>query len=162
MDYQVLDQKAISCWRVGYLIIAAVVTVLLVVLIVCSLRYDWLLSARIWLYGGAALVFAFFLLATVLLPAIEYRQWRYGISDDRIEIRHGIFWLKTIVVPMVRVQHITVSSGPISRHYGLAKLTVHTASGSFEVECLTAETAEALCAMLKERLYIRLRESGES
>lgn len=161
MEYSTLDPKAKTVWHLSYGIMTLVVTVLLLVAVIVISRLNILPDYRFWVYLGAVVMFALCLLAVLFFPAIEYRQWRYGFTEDRVEIRHGIFWIKTTVVPMVRIQHITLNRGPLNRRYGLAKLTVHTASGAFHIVGLDDATAETLSESLKTRLYSRMRERGE-
>ena len=60
-------------------------------------------------------------------PAIRHRHLHYRVDPDGLRIQRGVFWRKTIWIPITRVQHTDVSQGPLQRKYGLATLTVHTA-----------------------------------
>jgi membrane protein YdbS with pleckstrin-like domain len=92
-----------------------------------------------WALGGIPTVVYLPLLATVLLlaglaltiayrfPAARHRHLRYRVYPDGLRIQRGVFWRKTIWIPITRVQHTDVSQGPLQRKYDLATLTVHTA-----------------------------------
>lgn len=161
MEYQMIDPRAVTVWRFTYMITWLIVTVILLATALGLWLGNFYLTLRYIIYVGFALVSGLLLAAIFLLPAIEYRQWRYGLSEDRVEIRHGIFWLKATVIPMVRIQHIAISQGPLNRRYGLAKLTIYGASGSFFINGLSLATAETLAIHLKNKLYQRLQEGGE-
>lgn len=60
-------------------------------------------------------------------PAARHRHLCYRVHAEGLRIRRGVFWRKTIWIPITRVQHTDVSQGPLQRKYGIAKLTVHTA-----------------------------------
>ena len=60
-------------------------------------------------------------------PAARHRHLSYRVDPSGLGIQRGVFWRKTIWIPITRVQHTDVSQGPLQRKYSLAKLTVHTA-----------------------------------
>ena len=61
------------------------------------------------------------------LPAARHRRLRYRVDSEGLRIQRGVFWRRTIWIPITRVQHTDVSQGPLQRKYSLATLTVHTA-----------------------------------
>ena len=77
--------------------------------------------------AGVALLWAVFLFLTWKQPRWRYQSLRYAVSENGIEIHHGIFWRHVVNVPRSRIQHTDVEQGPIMRKYGLATLQVHTA-----------------------------------
>jgi membrane protein YdbS with pleckstrin-like domain len=60
-------------------------------------------------------------------PEVSYRHTFYRVDPERLEIRRGVWWRHTIIVPKSRVQHTDVSQGPLERRYGLGTLIVYTA-----------------------------------
>jgi len=98
------------------------------------------------------------LIGIILYPIIEYKQWRYAITEDKVEIRHGIFFITTTVIPIIRVQHITISRGPIYRKLGLSAVKIFLASGSFEIEGLRENIANTISENLKSRVMERLNK----
>ena len=160
MDYQKPDPRAVKAWRIGQGIAFAVLLLIAAGVLVILQLSGW---ASWWRYviGGAA-VFAAAAqgAAMCVLPKIEYRQWGYLIEEDKVVIRHGIFFVKTSIVPVIRIQNITMSQGPVNRKLGLYKLELSLASGSFEIVGLDKETAETISENLKSRLYDRVREKG--
>lgn len=57
----------------------------------------------------------------------RYRAW--GLREHDLIYRHGVIWRKIIVVPFARVQHVTVSHGPLERRFGIMRLKCFTAGG---------------------------------
>ena len=100
-------------------------------------------------------------MALILFPNISYKRWRYKIEEDKVEIRKGIYFLDTTVIPVCRIQHISLSRGPIYRSLGLCKVKIFLASGAFEIEGLEEETANIISENLKNQLYIRLEAKEE-
>jgi membrane protein YdbS with pleckstrin-like domain len=79
---------------------------------------------------GWFLVAVPFLVVAVLVPAARYRRWRYWVTDDRIELRHGLVFRVESSIPHFRVQHIDVRQGPLQRLAGVVELVISTASAA--------------------------------
>lgn len=156
MKYEKPDPKAITGWRIGRLISLLIFFVLSAAASIVVTLVDELSPASLWVYliGGGLVLLN--LLGFLILPGIEYRQWKYLITDEKVEIVHGIFFVTTSIVPIVRIQHITVGQGPIYRKLGLFTVTIALASGTFEIVGLREERAREISETLRARLYTRL------
>ena len=83
-------------------------------------------------------------LFVVVLPKIRYARWRWGVSEEFLEIAKGIIWRRRTVIPFIRVQNTDTRQGPLMRAFGLADVTVSTAAGEHVIPGLAAADAEAL------------------
>ncbi|MBD2847951.1 PH domain-containing protein [Paenibacillus sp. IB182496] len=138
---QKIDPGALKAWRVSGMLSAVCYSIAVAVLIWLTVRLDW----PIWVWITAVLLAgAGATLEIAVLPAVKYRQWRYAVDDEQIELRHGIIVLKRTTIPMVRVQHVDTKQGPILKRYGLATVTFSTAAGSHEIPALTERTADEI------------------
>jgi len=96
--------------------------------------------------AGLALGFAYW------WTAARHRHLRYQVDERGLRIRRGVFWRKTILIPVTRVQHTDVSQGPVQRSFELAALTVHTAGtegASISLAGLEHGVATRLCDHLQ-------------
>jgi membrane protein YdbS with pleckstrin-like domain len=66
----------------------------------------------------------------------------YVLEDDEIIVTKGVWWKTKSVVPYNRITNVNIYQGPISRHFGLGKLTIQTA-GFSGVSSSGYKTAEA-------------------
>lgn len=158
MDYIKLDRKAITSWRAGRILR------LPIWLVVCAAAFIGgnFLPAAGTIIKILAIVLAVYKIAGIIIyPHIEYRQWGYQIHEDRVDIRHGIFFVNHSIIPVVRIQHITVSQGPINRRLGLYEVAMSLASDNFEIPCLSKEVADEIADNLKSRLYNRLEANSQ-
>lgn len=158
--FEKLDPKAIKSWRLARIIRTAIFFAVTAGVLLLLFFVE---SPRAVFIGFAAVLGLFCLyslISTAVFPPIEYRQWGYRIEEDKVIIRHGLFFIDKTVIPMIRIQNVTTSQGPIDRRYGLCSVELAIASGSFEIKCLTAEKAEQLSLYLNERLYKRVEEKG--
>ena len=71
-----------------------------------------------------------------------YSSLKYVLDDDDVTVTKGVWWKTKSVVPYNRITNINIYQGPISRHFGLAKLEIQTA-GFSGVSSSGHKTAEA-------------------
>ncbi len=71
-------------------------------------------------------------------------MWRYEVREHEVELQYGVFVVKRVLVPMIRVQHVDTSEGPILRKYKLANVTIATAATVHEIPALDVEKADQL------------------
>ena len=158
MGYIKLDKKAITSWRISRLVR------LPIWLIVCAAAFigGMFMPAAGLVVKVLAVALAVYKIAGIVVyPQIEYKQWGYQIHEDRVDIRHGIFFIDHTIVPVIRIQHITVSQGPVNRKLGLYEVEMALASNNFEIPCLSKTVADEIAENLKNRLYSRLEENGQ-
>lgn len=148
---QSITVERIASW-IFTLVLSAVGAVVLGFILLANWPLDWLG----WiLIAGYAIAVVALMAASHLLPAIAYRHTRYRLSDVGFEIRRGIFWRSSIIVPHNRVQHTDVAQGPLQRSFDLGKLIIYTAgtqNASVELNGLDFQTAGELRDALVGRL----------
>lgn len=89
----------------------------------------------LWLPDFYPLSRLFAVLVLMLLVALAglwytgaaFRRYGFCLDDTALRIRQGVCWRKETAVPLNRVQHTDIIQGPLQRHYGLARLVIHTA-----------------------------------
>ncbi len=113
-------------------------------------------SGRWWISGIIALVAA--ILVGIRLGLIErtYRNWGYVEREDDLYITHGVMFRSLVAVPYGRMQLVEVESGPLERAFGLATVTLKTASPETNAAIPGLSPDEAA------RLRDRLTELGEA
>ena len=65
-------------------------------------------------------------------------------SGRQNRLKEGLFIVEKTLVPMVRVQHVDISQGPIMKKYGLSSIGISTAATVHEIPALENEEAEEL------------------
>jgi uncharacterized protein len=81
------------------------------------------------------------LVCVVLVPSLRWRHWRWEVRPEAIDIRHGTFTIRRTLVPMLRVQHVDTTRGPVEQSLDLATVVVHTAAGSHNIPLLRVTDA---------------------
>ena len=159
MDYAKPENAAIKAWRLGRSIVLVIVFIVFLVSIAVAVMYDGFEYIAVCLAAGA--LFLYKAAGCFIYPVIEYKQWNYMISDEKIEIIHGIFFIKRDIIPVIRIQNITLKQGPLYRRYGLYSVVIALASGTFEIVGLNLDTAEDIAEKVREKLYSRFQTKEE-
>jgi membrane protein YdbS with pleckstrin-like domain len=97
--------------------------------------------------GGAVwllLPIVVFGIGVVLIPELRWSRWRYEVRDEEIDLRHGTVSITRTLIPMLRVQHVDTTRGPLDQLLGLATVVVHTAAGRTTIPALDDEYAGRL------------------
>jgi membrane protein YdbS with pleckstrin-like domain len=123
-----LDPRSVRAEQFSGLIFFAVLALAatfgLVIGFIAADRINWIWWAVAGGLATGACILLFFVLAW---PAIEFRHARWSWDASGLEIHRGVLWQHRITIPISRIQHVDVSQGPLQRHFGLGKVTVHTA-----------------------------------
>lgn len=89
-------------------------------------------------------------LVQLWLP-LQQARTRFLLRRQDFLLESGVWWRQAVLIPLTRVQHVTVSQGPLQKHFGLATLKVFTAGG-LQAEATLAdldyELAQSLCQQL--------------
>lgn len=132
-----LDPRAVSWWRVDLSLACAAPVGLLVVLGLL------IRPARWWLLWPAAALAVIAVPVVALLPLWWYRVHRWEISDTAVYTRSGRVWQEWRAAPLSRIQTVDTEVGPLQQRFGLATLTVTTASAKGAVKIAGLDRAEA-------------------
>jgi len=136
-----ISEKALKVWKIHGWITSVISLAICIGLGVLVYINDW----PIWIFIVLALLWPletyFF---TFLIPSLRWRRWRYEVREQEIEIQHGVFIVTQTLVPMIRVQHVDNTQGPILKKYNLSTVKIHTAATVHEIPALEVEEAESL------------------
>jgi membrane protein YdbS with pleckstrin-like domain len=97
------------------------------------------------------------ILGVGLLPELRWRRWRWDVSPEAIDIRHGMLSVRRTLIPMPRVQHVDTTSNLLEQQLDLATVEVHTAAGSHKIPLLSTWDA----AVLRDRIAELARTADE-
>ncbi len=88
----------------------------------------------------------------VVVPLWRYRVHRWEISPQAVYTRSGWLVQERRIAPISRVQTVDTYRGPVDRLFGLANVTVTTASsaGAVRIVALDAAVADRVVAQLTD------------
>lgn len=161
MDYEKLHESSKKSWFIARLITTLIVGVIFLVGRFLLTRITEESGANEYLLIGNVvmiIIFIFLLLNTLIYPTFEYKQWKYIITEDKVEFSEGIFFTEKITIPIVRVQHIQINQGPINRWLKLADITISTAGGQHKIPNIHISKAEEIGEYLKNKIKEKVEE----
>jgi len=140
------SRKAPLVWALGAAIPLTVLVVAQVVWFLLDVRLAWLHVA------AAAVTVAAVVLYVVVAPLWRYRVHRWEIGAQAVYTRTGWLVQERRIAPISRVQTVDTQRGPLDRLFGLATVTVTTASsaGAVRIIALDADVADRIVAQLTD------------
>ncbi len=149
-----LDPRVKTAWRLQALVSAAVPLLAALIFVPVASTLD--------IPGSIPLVVLLFILGVLVLtagvlPEIRYERWRWEVREEEIRLREGLIIVSQTVIPMVRVQHVDTSQGPIMRALGLSDVHVWTAANKHTIPALSDEHA----ADLRDRIATLARVTDD-
>ncbi|RJX38645.1 hypothetical protein D3P09_13915 [Paenibacillus pinisoli] len=136
-----LHRDYLKVYRISELIGNGIFLLLIAAYLIIALWQDWTLIP-VWISAGVLVLSL--VMFTWLIPSVKYARFRYELFEEELEIEKGLIFLSNVLVPMVRVQHVEIGSGPLMRKYGLASVSVVTAATTHQIVGLKREEAESL------------------
>lgn len=107
----------------------------------------------IWLHVLAAVGTALgMFVSVVLVPLWRYRVHRWDVDPTAVYTRSGWLVQERRIAPISGIQTVDTYRGPLDRVFGLANVTVTTASsaGAVRIVALDSEVADRLVAQLTD------------
>jgi uncharacterized protein len=107
-------------------------------------------DARPWLVPTTAAVVAIGLVYLLVMPRWRFGVHRWETTDDAVYTSQGWINQEWRVAPMSRIQTVDTERGPLQQLFGLATVTVTTASaaGALRLTGLDRAVADDLVAQL--------------
>jgi len=114
----------------------------------------FIVSPRLpWLHANAAVATALGIVLFVgVVPMWRYRVHRWDIDTKAVYTRTGWLVQERRIAPISRVQTVDTERGPLDQLFGLANVTVTTASsaGAVRIVALDFDVAERVVAQLTD------------
>lgn len=133
-----------------FIVAACVLVTALAVAVILIFTDLWAVAALVAVLQLAAAVWGW------VWADRNQRAWGYAENTDDLVVTSGVMFKRLVAVPYGRMQFVDVSAGPIHRAFGIASVTLHTASTE------TAATIPGLTAQRATALRNRLTELGEA
>ncbi|TWT07840.1 PH domain-containing protein [Planococcus sp. CPCC 101016] len=138
-----LSPNAVKYWRMEELISNVIAGVILAVLLYLDWLFGWY-SWIGWVLIGLAVIFLIGIVWSILSPPLTYKSWRYDLDEEFLHLQFGIWSRTEQLVPMTKIQAVSLTQGPLMRKYKLASLSVETMGSSHAIPALPKEKAAEL------------------
>jgi hypothetical protein len=89
----------------------------------------------------------------VLVPLMRHRRYRWELHEEELDLIEGLLSVTRTIVPITRIQHVSVERTGWTNVFGLVRLHVHTAAGKTTIPGLEPPVADDV----RDRILARLR-----
>ena len=96
--------------------------------------------------------FFLYVVLSFLLAFLKQMTFRYEVTENRIDIHHGIVWRSLTTIPLEKIQNIDIQRSITSRILGLSTLLIQTAGASVDIP------SEGVLPGLEKRIASDLRD----
>lgn len=159
-----LSNNAIKAWIISRSIgLVVLIGIYLIIRFIIPSLYipkvsDFLLNNKKIVDVIGVILVLFESISAYIEPFFEYKQWSYRITEEEIFFSEGIFFTKSVTIPIVRIQNIKLSEGPINRKFNLATIKIGTAGGDFEIPNLDKNEVLKIVEFLRKKVNENVRE----
>lgn len=160
--YKSLDKKSINVMRINALISGIIILIIVIgaVLIMTSESKENLFNLGFYLGGG--LIAILVLINIIVFPIIRYKRYKYLVTDEKVEVKKGLFLITRSIIQIKRIQKIELSNGPIDRLFGLSNVNIFTAAGVVDIKFLNNDEAENIVEQVNALLKHKLENNNEN
>ena len=89
----------------------------------------------------------------IAFALVRFSRWRWELHDEELDLRHGAWSVVRTIVPITRIQHVSVERTGWTDLFGLVRLHAHTAAGKTTIPGLERSAADDL----RDGILARLR-----
>ncbi|MFT2141377.1 PH domain-containing protein [Staphylococcus sp. GDY8P145P] len=146
-----MDKKGMVVERIGSLITISIPIIILIVMTVIFNLW-WTTASKWFLLIPVVLILVIAIYGLIIQPYYMYRNFRYEINDDEINIKSGIFMIRETTIPMGRIQNVDLYEGFIMRKFNLANITLSTAGGNRTIQYLNKDKANRIKHAIQNRI----------
>lgn len=157
-----LDKKGITVMRINALISGVII--LLIIGIISMFIYPEIENTlgKTLIITISLGILILILIDILIFPKIRYDRYKYLVTDERIEVKKGLFLITTSIIQIKRIQKIELSNGPIDRKFGLSNVEIYTAAGTVDIKFLKNSEAREISDKVNELLKNKLENKNEN
>ncbi|MEN1968357.1 PH domain-containing protein [Lentibacillus sp. N15] len=153
-----ISTDAIKVWRISNIIQDVIALIVLIGLLWTGIHFAWFhwIIVILWILLGLTPVDVIWSIG--IQPVLLHKYWRYGITEEFVQLKHGIFEQKYTVIPMTKIQYVEATQGPLLKKYGLYTIKIGTMRSSHEIPALPEAEAFVLRENIAERAKLKEAE----
>ncbi|MCY6483138.1 PH domain-containing protein [Clostridium aestuarii] len=154
MNYNKINKNAVKSWFIGRMIFLSMFSVIYFIGMYKFLvpKYGDISVIKYGIDILSIVLIGYLAIYTFVFPIVEYKEWRYKICKDKIELINGVIIRQKTIIPISRIQHLDIQQGPIYRKFGMSSIEINTAGASHTLPALTNKEAEEISEKLKDMI----------
>jgi uncharacterized protein len=88
----------------------------------------------------------------LVVPRMRHERWRWELDEEELDILEGVWSVTRTIVPLTRIQHVSVQRTGWTGLFGVVRVNVHTAAGTTTIPGLEPARADDV----RDRILARL------
>lgn len=89
----------------------------------------------------------------VLVPRERHRRYRWELHEEELDLLDGVLSITRTIVPITRIQHVSVERNGWMNIFNVVRVNVHTAAGKTAIPGLAPTRA----GVVRDEILARLR-----
>lgn len=89
----------------------------------------------------------------VVVPRLRHRRYRWELHPEELDLLRGVLRVTRTIVPVTRIQHVSVERTAWTSVFDVVRLSIHTAAGETTIPGLAPAQADEL----RDRILALLR-----
>jgi uncharacterized protein len=153
-----ISRKAINVWIMSEIIQNFIGFAVLGILFYLDARFLW----KEWIGWILIFILVFSIPAAIwafISPYIQYKNWRYEVDEEFVQLKSGVLEEKHLLVPMTKIQSVETVQGPLMRKYGLYSVSIGTMGSTHVIPALPKEEAVSLRNQIAK--YAKVKDEDE-
>ena len=128
--------------------------IFIVIAILYMVLHSFNLPKRVLFIGDIICLFILILslISSILDLTIGFKRYGYKISDSSIEIIHGVYFTNINIIPIRRIQQVSMEQGPILRLFNLYNVSIVTAGSNTSIEYLSDDVSSQIVSNLNNKI----------
>lgn len=151
-----LSKHAVPVWRISATISAVIFALILGGVYFLYDYFSWYEWVFKGVMIGAALLILNAIWEIIIQPALLYKNWRYSVDEQFLQLKSGAFTMQHQLVPMTKIQAVATNQGPLLRRYHLYSITIETMGSSHTIPAIKKEDAIILRNLIAH--YAKIKE----
>lgn len=144
VQYQQIAPATVKVRNLNELITSLISLIVITGLYFCTDYFNWW-SWLHYIWMGLFVITVIGIPWTYFVSSpIYYKTFRYGLTDDFLYIKSGIWTREEVMVPMTKIQSIELTQGIIMRKYGVRSIEIKTMQGGVTIPHIEGDVAMKL------------------
>ncbi|MGM9956598.1 MAG: PH domain-containing protein [Peribacillus sp.] len=139
-----ISKESIKVWRMTETITNLIILVILGILLFVDTYFSWKEWIG-WVLIGLTIIECLSAIWSIIIaPILLQKYWRYDVSEEFIQTKHGAWYESHELIPMTKVQSVELNQGPFLRKYGLYTISIGTMGDSHTIPAIPEKEAYEL------------------
>ena len=145
-------KKKIIIYNIVSSIISSIISITVITILLLIFKKKIIDYIEIIKIGYILIVFNC-LFKIFIEPFIQIKTRTYKITNKAVEYTHGVVSISKTIIPITRIQQVTITNGPILNAFGLVEVDILTTTTTHKLKNITITQGNEIVKQLTDILY---------